>query len=71
MEEKRKNVDIKDSLNSAKTSMNSLSSKLEERRRKIMEMKQKALDIDKDHTQDPQKTDQAKEAKKAQDASKD
>jgi hypothetical protein len=70
IEQKRKNVDLKDSLNSAKTSINSLSSKLEERRRKILEMKQNALNIDKDRESETKKPEE-KEEQKAHDTSKD
>ena len=53
LEEKRKNIDIKDTVNSAKSSMGSLSAKLEERRKKILELKQKVGEnIDKDRSKE-------------------
>lgn len=52
LNEKRKNIDIKDSLNSAKASLGSLSTKLEERRKKIRDLKDKAVSkIDQDRSE--------------------
>jgi hypothetical protein len=51
LSDKRKQIDIKDSLNSAKASLGSLSTRLEARRKKIVDLKNEAAKkFDKDIT---------------------
>lgn len=73
LNDKRKQIDIKDSLNSAKASLGSLSSRLEARRKKIIDLKNEAaanFDKDRPTAADHKSTDSTAKTDFAADATK-